>query len=262
MKYVAKELPQTGDISRGKFDIKNTLKGLLSAVVTIVFLYLAIVFSANWLAENISDDLESKWLAKVYDGLLSSQPLGYADEMKQADIIFKKLADKENTRDLTYKMLLMDSPMPNAFAIPGGGIGLTTGLLEAMLTEEGMAFILAHELGHHTKRHVLKNFWRAILWTGILSLAGFNDSEFGLLLNFSESGYSRKQEKEADLFALNLAYSLYGDKEEKFLEFFQKIKNDDLNTNGHWSALLSTHPELNKRIDYSKAEIKRLRTIQ
>ena len=44
MKYVAKELPQTGDISRGKFDIKNTLKGLLSAVVTIVFLYLAIVF--------------------------------------------------------------------------------------------------------------------------------------------------------------------------------------------------------------------------
>ena len=127
MKYVAKELPQTGDISRGKFDIKNTLKGLLSAVVTIVFLYLAIVFSANWLAENISDDLESKWLAKVYDGLLSSQPLGYADEMKQADIIFKKLADKENTRDLTYKMLLMDSPMPNAFAIPGGELALLRG---------------------------------------------------------------------------------------------------------------------------------------
>ena len=81
------------------------------------------------------------------------------------------------------------------------------------------------------------------MWTGILSLAGFNDSEFGLLLNFSESGYSRKQEKEADLFALNLAYSLYGDKEENFLEFFQKIKNDDLNTNGHWGALLSTHPD-------------------
>ncbi|WOV90211.1 MAG: hypothetical protein R1F54_06550 [Candidatus Zeuxoniibacter abyssi] len=53
-------------------------------------------------------------------------------------------------------------------------------------------------------------------------MAGFNDSEFGLLLNFSESGYSRKQEKEADLFALNLAYSLYGDKEETFWNFSKK----------------------------------------
>ena len=94
--------------------------------------------------------------------------------------------------------------MPNAFAIPGGGIGLTTGLLEAMLTEEGMAFVLAHELGHHTKRHVLKNFWRAILWTGILSLAGFNDSEFGLLLNFSESGYSTKTRKRSGFVRVKL----------------------------------------------------------
>ena len=130
--------------------------------------------------------------------------------------------------------------MPNAFAIPGGGIGLTTGLLEAMLTEEGMAFVLAHEWG------IIQNAMFSKILAGYFVDRHFKFGDLTTVnlgcIEFLRKRIFTKQEKEADLFALNLAYSLYGDKEENFLEFFQKIKNDDLNTNGHWGALLSTHP--------------------
>jgi predicted Zn-dependent protease len=152
-----------------------------------------------WLGEYFTgsmDALQSEALqarlAKLLDGLPADSPLHEYD----------------------FSVLLVENEEINALALPGGQILVFTGLLKQAESENELAMVLAHELGHFSHRDHLRRLGRGLsLALGAFLLFG-EDSATGDLVNrfllVSESHYSREQESAADRFGLELLVAGYG----------------------------------------------------
>lgn len=83
-----------------------------------------------------------------------------------------RIAAQTNDGDIDFTFFIVDDPRINAFAIPGGYIGVHTGLLEATRNEDELAGVLAHEVAHVTQRHIARaihaNSRQSILSTAIM----------------------------------------------------------------------------------------------
>ncbi|MGB0930783.1 MAG: M48 family metallopeptidase [Chitinophagales bacterium] len=102
-----------------------------------------------------------------------------------------------------YQVFLWGSSMPNAFALPGGIIVVTNGLLEIMNTEAQLVSVLAHEMGHIEKGHCLD----AVKYE--LASKKIKAKPMGKLADFANNllvrhSYSKTQENEADEYAYTL----------------------------------------------------------
>jgi|WetSurSiteA1Bulk_404760.scaffolds.fasta_scaffold11033_2 beta-barrel assembly-enhancing protease len=121
--------------------------------------------------------------------------------LKALDIITKRLCSALDSNRYSYQTVLVENGIANAFALPGGYIVVTTGLIGLMKSPEECAAVLAHEIGHIEQRHTLSkllaNFTASILFSDE-ALA----SEAAELL--TTSAFSRRQEEEADRFGLRL----------------------------------------------------------
>ena len=113
--------------------------------------------------------------------------------------------------EYVFDVTVADSPVNNAFAVPGGHIVVMRGLLDTLESPEELAGILAHEIGHVIERHPLAG---AIRITGIsvlmdLVVGGVSDivdalvQLGGTLIAFS---YSREDERTADAIALEILH--------------------------------------------------------
>ncbi len=67
-----------------------------------------------------------------------------------------RLAAHSNNGDHKFTFFVVDDPSLNAFALPGGFIGVHTGLIEATRSEDELAGVLAHEIAHVTQRHIAR----------------------------------------------------------------------------------------------------------
>jgi len=120
-----------------------------------------------------------------------------------------------------YHFLALDSDQINAFAAPGGLVFVSRGLLRCADSEDGVAAILAHEIGHVARRHGLKasktaRFKDAGLAIGQAAMEELGPSELAkvtaafsgtiddITSTLVNSGYSRTAEKEADLAAVQI----------------------------------------------------------
>ena len=79
------------------------------------------------------------------------------------------VCDRDN---LEYRYLLVRSNVPNAFALPGGQIFLTAGLMSRMDNERQLAAVLGHETGHVCAKHNVKGMQREMLKQGLITLGG------------------------------------------------------------------------------------------
>lgn len=135
----------------------------------------------------------------------------YGDEQlrKYVEAIGMRLAKASERPDLPWTFTVLDDPVVNAFALPGGFIYVTRGLLAHLTSEAQLAGVLAHEIGHVTARHSASQMSKAILANVglgigmILSpeLAQFGDvAQAGVGLLFLKFG--RDDEREADRLGL------------------------------------------------------------
>ena len=118
--------------------------------------------------------------------------------------IGQKLAVAGHRGHIEYTFTLLDSPQVNAFALPGGYIYITRGILAYMNNEEQLAGVLGHELGHVTARHGVRQHGAqtaasvisvlATMATGSEQVAQASSQLGGALV----SGYGRQHELEAD----------------------------------------------------------------
>jgi Zn-dependent protease with chaperone function len=100
-------------------------------------------------------------------------------------------------------------------ALPGGGVVVTSGLLDILETEEELMFVLGHELGHFVHRDHLRGMGRAIvvqLLLGMMSLTTGVDASLGLEIAFGAmtSAHSREQEVHADAVGAEVLATLKG----------------------------------------------------
>lgn len=119
-----------------------------------------------------------------------------------------KLAKVSQRPDLPYQFKVVNDSTPNAFALPGGYVAISRGLLSALENEAQLAAVLGHELGHVTARHSVQAMQRGSLsglGMAVLSAVagqggyGMMAQQAGqLAAGLLENTYSREQERESD----------------------------------------------------------------
>jgi predicted Zn-dependent protease len=117
---------------------------------------------------------------------------GYVDQIGQS------LAKLSDAPDVTFSFTVLNSPIVNAFALPGGYVYVTRGLLALAGNEAELASVLAHEIGHITARHAAQRHQRAQQKPAAASTTGVGELAPGQDPAAYVQGYSREQEMEAD----------------------------------------------------------------
>jgi len=186
----------------------------------------------------------------------------YQSYVKNVGLSLTRVAE----RKLPYEFYVVNSSQVNAFALPGGPVMITRGLLLRLNSESELANVLAHELGHLNARHharfLEKQFGLSLLLNiGALLLA---DKPYGqALLQFGQIGagllslkFSREQEREADQYGLLYAYKAGYDPMGmiKVFEMFKAMEKGERAP--EW---LSTHPLPETRMAEAKRMIETLR---
>ena len=248
MRYVAKDLGDAADISAGQGNQYFELfKLFFLALVLIISLYFIAVFSSEYFISHITIEEEKNWFGKL--SLDDFQEVDSETEDKLSNQILQRLIKDASVPDLDYHIFVIDDPNINAFAFPGGAIGITSGLLKEIDDEIPLAFIIGHELGHFKYRHHLRGFSRALSISFIFSLFLGEANDLVItqnMLSLLESGHSQQQEMESDLFSAKLVHDNYGSTEniEALFLILKQREKDKLSL-----PFLSTHPSSEDRIE-------------
>lgn len=165
-----------------------------------------------------------------------------------AEKIKRRLTEHLEKNPYTIEVLIVKSPVVNAFAFPGGLIVVYTGLIEKIENAAVFASLLAHEMGHIVRRDSLKALVRQLGLTALLTLGGGDSTAFireifKLLINNS---FSRKQEEKADRFAAELLIKA-GINPGHFASFLSRLRKGEGDSEGI-GLYLNTHPDINSRI--------------
>lgn len=118
--------------------------------------------------------------------------------------IGQKVAAGTERPDIQYKFFVIDSPIVNAFAVPGGYIYVSRGLLALANSEAEMAAVIAHEIAHITARHAASRMSQGVLvGLGAALLSAATGSQaVGQIANVGSDlyikSYSRAQEDQSD----------------------------------------------------------------
>ncbi|MCK5375120.1 MAG: M48 family metalloprotease [Alphaproteobacteria bacterium] len=187
---------------------------------------------------------------------------------KYVSEIGKKVTANTERPDVQYQFHLLDSPVVNAFALPGGYIYVTRGILALACSEAEVAAVLAHEAGHVTARHSAERYSRSVvtsIGTTILSVAIDSTGVSQALSVGSDlylKSYSRDQENQADALALRyLNYSGYNMLAmSDFLSRLQaqsalekKMAGDNKSSDA-MNSLFSTHPATAARVNKTRIQ--------
>jgi predicted Zn-dependent protease len=206
---------------------------------------MTLLSEAEELAIGQQQDAEIRREMGVYDDPALQR---YVDDIGQ------QLARASHRPNLPWSFTIVDSPAINAFALPGGYIYLTRGILAYLDDEAELAGVLGHEIGHVTARHAAQAYTRqaqagiglTILSIFVPATAPFADlSSAGLSVLFLRHG--RDAELEADRLGVEYGSSAGYDPAgvPRFLATLARV--DALSERGvpNW---LSTHPDPGSRV--------------
>jgi predicted Zn-dependent protease len=174
--------------------------------------------------------------------------------------IGKRLLSNADTSRFPIRFLVLRESEPNAFAIPGGTIFLTSGVILLVDSEDELAGVMAHEIAHVVRRHIAQR----IEASKRLSLATLAGILAGILVGGSEGGavmmgslafgesqklkYTRENEFEAD--RLGLAYMTRAGYDGRSLLRFLKKISQGTSHDATFPTYLSTHPGVAARMGY------------
>ncbi len=161
-----------------------------------------------------------------------------------------------------FSFHVADDPTLNAFCLPGGNIFIFRGLIQLMDSEDELAGVLCHEIGHEQARHFAERVDKAT----VVNVAAIAGALLAVLLGGGKGGsalmtgamaagqslllqYSRTDEEEAD--RLGLSYMESGGFDVTAMStVFKKMLKSQWITSSSFPAYLSTHPGLDERIGY------------
>jgi len=214
---------------------------------------------------SFSEDEESALGAQAYVPAVQQQGGFYRDPELEAYVqeVGMRIARVSHRPNLNYRYRVLNSSVPNAFALPGGYIVINRGLLVGLSNEAEMAAVLGHETGHVTAKHSLAAYQRAIagnvLLSGVAIAAGgrFGVQQLsGVTASLVENGFSREQEREADWLGIDyMVKAGYNPEGAVQLQeyFYRQLEGGK---NPLWvEGLFRTHPFSKERLDNARALI-------
>jgi predicted Zn-dependent protease len=182
-------------------------------------------------------------------------------------------ANPEARADTGYDFLFfaVRDPSLNAFALPGGFIGMHTGLVIAAQSESELASVLAHEIGHVSQRHIARMVGNqkqdallplAGILIGLLAARSSPDLAGAAMMSGTglarqrQLGFNRDAEREADRVGLQILRSA-GFEAGGMVNFFGRLQKASRNSNDSAPAYLRTHPMTTERIADIEARIRK-----
>jgi predicted Zn-dependent protease len=167
--------------------------------------WLAVEGVVRWLPASV----EERAFGASWNGAYAAEDDARVAEL---DALLRRLARHWPGHGYALHIAVTDAPEPNAFALPGGNLLVTSALLAQTGSENELAFVLAHELGHVAGRDPLRALGRGVLLgLALAALGGADGSALaGSAAALGERAFSREQESAADRFALALVAAEYG----------------------------------------------------
>lgn len=165
-------------------------------------------------------------------------------------------------RKMPYEYAVLQSDVPNAFALPGGKIYITAGLLSRMSNERQLAAVLGHETVHVSAGHSVQSLQNQIGASVVVEIAQRAAGQYGsavgtatkFVAGMANMKYSRNDEYEADkygiVYMVRAGYNPWG-----MPELLQVLLDMSDSEPGRWSEMMQTHPLTSKRIEKAKEEV-------
>jgi predicted Zn-dependent protease len=241
-----------------------TVRKLLSAVIALSFIAMLGCAQAPITGRTqlmiLPEDEEIRMGVVAYQEVLKKSRIS-TDARINALVrhVGMRIARASGRTDYQWEFTVFDEPeIINAFCLPGGKVGIYTGILRITQNDAGLAAVIAHEVAHATARHggerisqgILLQMGEAALNTAIKNrdpgTMQLINAAFGLGVNVGVIlPFSRQQESEADYMGLiYMAKAGYDPREA--LNFWQRMKQAE--KGGRIPEFLSTHPAPETRI--------------
>jgi predicted Zn-dependent protease len=184
-------------------------------------------------------------------------PVKDEDFQRYVNLLGNAVARNSIRPEILYRFVVIESPLYNAFACPGGIIFISSTLVKSMANESQLAGVLAHEVSHVGHKHALKSIRRAKFFEGVgkitaASMKGDKGKEFqGMIGDLQgvlfDKGLDKEMEFEADLSGIEAAYRTGYDPSAMIAVLYMlQEKETKATKEGSW---FSTHPPLKDRIE-------------
>lgn len=200
-----------------------------------------------------------------------AQSLGLVDDeglQQYVGRVGRDLASISERPELPWEFRVVDDPTPNAFALPGGYIFVTRGLMNLMASEAELAAVLGHEIGHVTARHSVSQMSRAQLAQLGLGLGMILSPELAQLGDLAGTGlqllflkYGRDDERQSD--ELGFRYMLEsGYQVSEMADVFRALlRSGELAGASPLPNWMASHPSEPERIDTAERRVAELSPV-
>ncbi len=252
MSYENPQLPE--EVNVGRENVLLEFLRLAAGLAVFVLLLSALLyFSGGWMARWIPFGMERAWAGERVLGIRpgSAVPEGHAAIERYLQTLTDALAKHMDLPEGMHpRVHYLDLPEPNAFASLGGQIAVTRGLYERMPSENALALVLAHEIGHIKARDPIAGLGGGATMLVVLALISGNATNLSTAFaSVVQRGYSRRAEARADGEAIDALRQVYGHAGggASVFEAFAHYRQTQKSSEG--PSLLATHPLDADRID-------------
>ena len=161
----------------------------------------------------------------------------------------QQMAAISHRKDLKYEFKIVDSPVVNAFAVPGGFVYFTRGIMAHFNNEAEFAGVLGHEIGHITARHSAKQYSNAMLGQIGLVAGSVISPEFAQFADLAQTSlqllflkFGRDAESQSDKLGVEYSTKIGYDAQE-MADFFKTLDRLGDQSGEEVPTFLSTHPD-------------------
>lgn len=252
-------LPEHNDNISHEHPLKDFVLILLGLSLAVVALVWALGFAVDAVVDEMSPATEARLtrlMAPNLSRMQASDPSLRAREEWLQSLVDGMRACAGIREPVTVR--LAASKEANAVVLPGGNVIVYSGLFQHVRSENGMSFVLAHELSHLIHRDHLRGLGRRLVIIAAATvLTGDGSWTAGVLApaqHLGQSHYSRGRESSADARALQILQCRYGHVGGA-TEFFESLRkeDDEAPAIAHY---LNSHPSMASRIDALQAAIR------
>jgi len=173
-----------------------------------------------------------------------------------------RLAAVSERPDLPWSFKVIDDPVVNAFALPGGFIYLTRGIIGQFASEAELAAVLGHEIGHVTARHSVEQMSRQQLGGLVLGVGSILSEDVARFGGLAQAGlsvlflsYGREDEHQADMLGVRYALRERYDPREAVEVHRMLQRQTEARGGSGVPTWLSTHPSSLDRIERLSAQV-------
>lgn len=258
MKYVAREIVDEVNVTPVHPLVNfGYLIGTVVATAAVVYVGLGVVGAQ--LAARMGPKAEARIGEAIFENVFSAMPLKTeGPDHEYVQTLAESLRSNALKQRPEIKLHILEESLPNAMVSAGGYVYVTQGLLDQAESENELAFVLAHELGHYENRDNLRSMGRSLVFLSLNSVLAASGVQLPTFLTGSvglaDLHYSRDQEQKADVYALEMMHERYGHVDHA-LDFFERLNEQefDLGVADRLLEWQSTHPLTESRIDYLEA---------